>query len=224
MRRMRVVGGVVAAVLLVAGLVLTAAWLGRDDDDGGGGRRALPTPTAEPSVSPRPVAETRVVSAANRPCTPPARRPFVPVSVTVDGLGAHGVLAMGREANGATGVPPLTSTGKQQFAWDAPGVRPGSGQGNVLLNAHTWPDGSALGNHLLGALQGGELIAVHGADGQRLCYRVTARVEVPFDASSSRYYDDAGRPQVAIAVCSGTRLGPGAWTHRTLWFASPVSR
>jgi len=27
---------------------------------------------------------------------------------------------------------------------------------------------------------------------------------------------------VVIVVCSGERLGPGDWTHRTLWFASPV--
>jgi hypothetical protein len=221
-RRIRVVGGVVAVVLLVVAAILAATWLGGDN----GSRQTLPTltPTADISVSPRPVAQSRLVTAANRACTPVARRPFVPVSVTVGGLGAHAVLAMGREASGATGTPPLTSAGKQQFAWDAPGVRPGAQHGNVLLNAHTWPDGSALGNHLLGALQGGDLIAVSGAQGQRLCYRVTARVEVPFDASGSRYYDDAGRPQVAIAVCSGTRLGPGVWTHRTLWFASPVSR
>ena len=55
-----------------------------------------------------------------------------------------------RDAAGIPGVPPLSSAGKTVFAWDREqGIRPGDRRGNVLLNAHTWPDGSALGNRLL---------------------------------------------------------------------------
>jgi sortase (surface protein transpeptidase) len=107
------------------------------------------------------------------------------------------------------------------FAWDREqGIRPGDPAGNVLLNAHTWPDGSALGNRLLAGLQVGDRIVVRGAD-DRLCYRVTERVEVAADADMPRYYETAGPPQLAILVCSGRRLGPGKWEKRTVWFASP---
>jgi hypothetical protein len=107
------------------------------------------------------------------------------------------------------------------FAWDrAQGVRPGDTKGNVLLNTHTWPDGSALGNRLLAGLHEGDRIVVHG-DRSRLCYRVTARVEVPAARGMPRYYRVDGRPQLAIVVCSGRRLAPGVWDHRTVWFASP---
>ena len=34
-------------------------------------------------------------------------------------------------------------------AGDRGGVEPGSRKGHVLLNTHTWPDGSAMGNRLL---------------------------------------------------------------------------
>jgi sortase (surface protein transpeptidase) len=119
------------------------------------------------------------------------------------------------------GVPALTSRGKSVFAWDREqGIRPGDPAGNVLLNAHTWPDGSALGNHLLAGLQRGDRIVVTGTNA-RLCYRVTERVEVPAEREMPRYYTTDGPPQLAIVVCSGRRLGPGTWEKRTLWFASP---
>jgi hypothetical protein len=118
-------------------------------------------------------------------------------------------------------VPPVSTSGKSVFAYDrAQGIRPGSRAGNVLLNAHTWPDGSALGNRLLAGLHTGDLIAVDGG-GQRLCYRVTQRVEVPASADMPSYFATEGPPQLAIVVCSGRRFGPGDWENRTIWFASP---
>jgi hypothetical protein len=130
---------------------------------------------------------------------------------------------MRRDADGVPGIPPLTSSGKTEMAFDlGSGIRPGDTSGNALLNAHTWPDGSALGNKLLARLHEGDRIDVQGPLG-RICYRVTDRVEVPATDPGLRYYAKSGRPQVAIVVCSGKRLGPGDWTKRTLWFASPVA-
>lgn len=216
-----------ASLVVGAVIVLLAALVWSGD---GGPRRAAPLPSASPSPSPspsstppEPEAVTPVVPKRRAGCATTAREAFVPARVRVPGVGARDVVGLPRDASGTTGVPPVSTEGKSQFAWDAPGVRPGSSRGNVLLNAHTWPDGSALGNQLLEVLDRGDVIAVLGAEGQRLCYRVTDRVQVPFDAPGDRYYDAAGPAQVAIVVCSGTRLGPGAWTHRTLWFGTPVA-
>ena len=108
------------------------------------------------------------------------------------------------------------------FAWDLEqGTRPGDPRGNVIVNAHTWPDGSALGNRLLAALHPGDRVVVRGKD-VRLCYEVTERIEVPADTLMPRYYRKDGPPQLAILACSGKRLGPGIWTKRTVWFATPV--
>ena len=73
------------------------------------------------------------------------------------------MVSIPRDANGVPGVPPLTDAGKTEFAFDPDqGVRPGDRRGNVLLNAHTWPDGSGLGNQLLDGMRRGTMIVVSG--------------------------------------------------------------
>jgi hypothetical protein len=131
------------------------------------------------------------------------------------------VITPPRDAADLPGVAPLNSTGKTVFAWDRKqGIRPGDRRGNVLLNAHTWPDGSALGNQLLRSLDRGDRIVVRGAAGSRLCYRVTERVEVLAEDGLARYYARTGQHQLAIVVCSGRHLAPGVWEKRTVWFAT----
>ena len=155
-------------------------------------------------------------------------RGFRPTSLTIDGVvGSTKVLALGQDQHGVPRPPPLTERGKWQFAWDkASGVRPGGPEGVVRLTAHTYPrdgsSGSALGNLLLARLRTGAALEVSGAAGERLCYRVTRRVEVPANASLSGYYSTTGPPRLAILVCSGKRRGPGDWSHRTIWYALPA--
>ena len=181
---------------------------------------ATPTPAVTPSATPKPKAKAKAKAQAR--CAT-ATGAFTPRRITVPGvIHRAGVVMPARTPAGVPGVPPLTSAGKSLFAFDSQqGIRPGDPAGNVLLNAHTWPDGSALGNRLLAGLQRGERIIVHGAGGP-LCYRVTERVQVPGDEPMPRYYVTDGPPQLAIVVCSGRRLGPGVWEKRTVWFASPT--
>ncbi len=134
------------------------------------------------------------------------------------------VIALRREARNVPGTAPTTREGKSVMAFDLDsGIRPGDREGNALLNAHTWPDGTAIGNSLLAELDEGDRIIV-GADQGTICYDVSDRVEVLADspAAAQRYFAQSGPPQLAIVVCSGERLGPGVWTHRTIWYAAPV--
>ena len=208
----RVLLAVVLAVAVVAGLVVwVLASPGKDKSPA----RSAP-PSAEPTTSgPTPRAE-------GSGCPTRAARAFAPRTISVPGItGPTSVITPPRDAAGIPGIPPLSSAGKTVFAWDREqGIRPGDRRGNVLLNAHTWPDGSALGNQLLRSLDRGDRIRVRGANAQ-LCYRVTERVEVLAEDGLPRYYAKDGRPQLAIVVCSGRRLGPGVWEKRTIWFASP---
>lgn len=151
-------------------------------------------------------------------CLSPARRGFVPVTAKVAGR-TVAVLAMGRGQGGVPLAPPLTTSGKNSFAWDRYGPKPGSARGNVRFNAHTYPDGSALGNRLARRLQVGNRIILYGSS-TALCYRVTRKV-VTTPRRIGRYYRTTGSPKLAIIVCSGRRLGPGVWTHRTIWYAKP---
>ncbi|MGE5720598.1 MAG: class F sortase [Nocardioidaceae bacterium] len=223
MRRTAAVAtAVVVAVALAVGL---AWWVVTHDEPAPPSAAEGVGPTASPSASPP---SSPPPSPSTSPSPDPAcddvSRAFAPKAITVPGV-ARGVavLAPPRDANGVPGVPPLSGDGKAVFAWDREqGIRPGDTKGNVLLNAHTWPDGSALGNRLLADLQVGDRMVVHGGR-SRLCYRVTERVEVPADQRMLRYYKKDGPPQLAIVVCSGRRLGPGQWEKRTVWFASPAA-
>jgi hypothetical protein len=202
--------------------------------DGNGPAAAAGRTSAPPSSPPGAVSPSSVSTtpAAPTPSVAPAKakavtcspgsRPFEPRQISVPGVVRAATVVMPpRESGGVPGTPPLTTTGKTEFAYDrAQHVQPGDRAGNVLLNAHTWPDGTALGNHLLSGLQVGGRILVEGP-GTSLCYRVTQRVEVLASNGLASYYDRTGPPQLAIVVCSGRRLGPGIWTKRTVWFASP---
>jgi hypothetical protein len=206
-----------AAAGVIILLVGAALWLQSSRD-----RPSSGSATQAPSTS----ADTAPSRASTR-CRVPAH-PFRPVSVTVpDVVRGAPVVATGRDSSGVPGVPPLTDAGKRELAWDAGGVRPGDPHGHVLMNTHTWPDGTALGNALLTHLHVGDLVVVRGGRGLQQCYRVHQRLVVPFPDSPrrvlTRYYATTGTPRLALITCSGRRLGPGVWTHRTLWFARPVS-
>jgi len=179
------------------------------------------TPSSASSTTPAAPTPTVTPTKAKLTCSPGSGG-FDPRQITVPGVTRAATVVMPpRDAAGVPGTPPISTTGKTEFAYDrAQHVRPGDPAGNVLLNAHTWPDGTALGNHLLSGLQVGDRIVVVGAD-TRLCYHVTQRVEVLASKGLASYYDRKGPPQLAIVVCSGQRLGPGVWTKRTVWFASP---
>jgi len=165
---------------------------------------------------------------AQQPCAA-VDRAFRPTGLAIDGVaGPTRVLARGQDRYGVPTPPPLTARGRWQLAWDKrAGVRPGDDTGVVRLTAHTYPrdrtrqDAPALGNLLLERLRTGARLQVSGPAGTVLCYRVTRRQQVRADATLSGFYDTAGSPRLAILVCSGTRRGPGEWTHRTIWYATP---
>lgn len=222
-------GRAAVAAVLVAAVAVVTLWLVGEDRD----RPAESTEAATSAPDETDATATPSATASSAPARDTNTRDaacdtgtggVVPTTIAVPGVtGRVEVVTPPRDANGVPGVPPLTEAGKTVFAWDREqGIEPGDPAGNVLLNAHTWPDGSALGNTLLDGLHRGDRVVVLG-DGKRLCYRVTERVEVLAEDGLPRYYETDGPPQLAVVVCSGRRLAPGVWEKRTVWFASPVS-
>jgi len=217
-RRTVLVVALVAALILVLWFVLRPHPLGSD---------TVPQAPAAPVV---PAAQAIAAGdvLAPKPCYRPATTPFTPTRITVPGVTRDAtVLGLPRDSANVPQAPPISDVGKTQFAWSrSPDPMPGTAKGNVLLNAHTWPDGTALGNKLLAGLQLGDRIVVHGrsADGhaQTLCYRVTKRDVIVASDGSWEYYEREGPPQLALIVCSPPRLGPGNWLHRTIWYAAPL--
>lgn len=147
---------------------------------------------------------------------------FTPTHLDIAGLGGRTVVPVPRAANGQMGSPPVTAAGKSMVGWDTGGARPGSARGTVALDAHTWPDGTALGNQMLRGTGPGDVLVLSGG-GERLCYRVTKRREyVPSRAPLNRIFSRTDPHKLVFIVCSGTRLGPGNWTTRTVWYATPI--
>lgn len=154
-------------------------------------------------------------TASTSVCSTPARKGFVPTRANVAHVGRN--IAVYSVATG--GEPPLTTAGKAAFGWDHNGPKPGDAYGNVRFTAHTYPDGSALGNRMLKRLHLGARIILRGGT-STLCYRVT-RIKVTTPTRLGGYYSTTGKPKLAIVVCSGKRLGPSNWTNRTIWLAKP---
>lgn len=202
-------------VVLVVGTVIALAWTLWPDA----------TKVDKAEVDPAPAAQQVVAGTRLHPtvCGNPAKKPFVPKQISVAGVTSKAqVLALPRDGNNVPQAPPISNSGKTQFAWDRPTIKPGEKKGNVLINAHTWPDGTALGNHLLEHLDVGDRIVVHGKY-EELCYQVTKRTVIEAAKGSFEYYVQDGPPQLALIVCSAPRLGPGNWKNRTIWYASPIT-
>lgn len=204
----------VAAVLVLVVAVAVAAliaWM----------LRPQPAPGSSFDINSSPFELLSIPAPPPGVCANPSLKPFTPTSITIAHVVKNGqVLALPRDGHDVPNTPPTSA--KYTFAWDRPpGIKPGSDHGNVLLNAHTWPDNSAVGNAMLGKLNKGNRIILRGGKSE-ICYKVTKRVEVRASDGYPAYYDRTGTPKVALIVCSGQRLGPGNWTHRTIWFAEPI--
>jgi len=140
------------------------------------------------------------------------------------GTKTYKVVPVKRTRDGSIGTPPVTTAGKKLVGWD-PHRRPGTGSGSVILDAHTWPDGSALGNAMLKKLKKGAVITMTDGHGKGVCYRIDQRTSYPrAKVPRARMFRTWGHEQLVIVVCSGKRLGPGNWLRRTVWFGTPIAQ
>ena len=196
------------AVLVAVAVATSSFWL----STGG-------TATAQPVSA----AGTAATSAASG-CPSTLSKPLTPRRITIPNITYRAKVIMPQRLPGRVpGDPPLTDAGKEMFAFDKyTGIYPGSKFGVVRMNAHVWPDGSAVGNRMLKKMTIGKRIVVLGKT-KKICYRVVDKVVVDADKTLLRYYRLDGPPRLGIVVCSGKRLGPGVWTKRTVWFAKPSS-
>jgi len=153
------------------------------------------------------------------PCDGGATKPFTPMTADIDDVGQDLPIQPLPRDGDIPGVPPVNAT--HTVALDAPGPRPGAERGLVRLNAHTWPNGAALGNAMLARFDVGDVLTLR--DGAtKVCYRVTKRVEVDGYSTYDPFYALDGPSEFAFIVCSGRRLGPGNWDKRTIWFGKPI--
>ena len=119
------------------------------------------------------------------------------------------VVAPPRVATRVPGAPPLTTAGKEEFAWDLKqGIGPGDPHGHVLLNAHVWPDGSARRQPDARQAALGDRIVVIG-NATELCYRVVKRVQVLASVGLPGYYTKTGPPTAGLRGLLRQAARPG---------------
>jgi len=153
------------------------------------------------------------------PCEHGSTKPFAPTTIDIQHVRkGMPVVGLGRDGSDVPGVPPVSAT--HTVAWDAPGPKPGSESGLVRFNAHTWPNGAALGNEMLAHFSIGDILMLHSGT-TKLCYKVTKRVEVDGYSTYDPFFELNVPSEFAFIVCSGKRVGPGDWNKRTLWFGTP---
>jgi hypothetical protein len=204
----------IKAVALAVAVASVTSWVVVAADPGQPNRAyAMAAGTTTSTASP---------TATSRPCNV-VPHSFRPRTITMPHITRHAkVVTPPRVAKRVPGAPPLTTAGKEMFAYDLKqGIEPGDPHGHVLLNAHVWPDGSAVGNRMLAKLHKGDRVVVFGKY-LKLCYRVVKRVTVLASVGLPGYYRKTGPPRLAFVTCSGKRLGPGRWTKRTVWYAAPM--
>ena len=206
----------IKSVALAVAVASVTSWVVVAADPGQSNRAyamAAGTTTSTATASP---------TATTRPCNV-VPHSFRPRTITMPHITRHAkVVTPPRVSRRVPGAPPLTAAGKEMFAYDLKqGIEPGDPHGHVLLNAHVWPDGSAVGNRMLAKLHKGDRVVVFGKY-LKLCYRVVKRVTVLASVGLPGYYTKTGPPRLAFVTCSGKRLGPGRWTKRTVWYAAPM--
>ena len=179
------------------------------------------TSPSPPSVQPETQASSQSSVAPSTPSETILYRAFLPEAVVV-GDAQHFVQRLPRiEVEGGVSSPVPLGDSPDVYAWDEESAKPGSSRGVAIFTAHTWPPPQqAVGNQLLARLRVGDPLSVKG-ESVSATYRVYKRVSGPLaDYPVNEVLDMRGKPSLAITVCSGTRVGPGDWTERTVWFAS----
>lgn len=170
-------------------------------------------------------------AAAGRSATPPAPErarpappgPGVPSHITIPTVGVDTtVIALGLDGHGAPAAPPADQ--RRAVAWYDLGPMPGSASGNVLMNGHTYLDGSAVFNGL-STIKVGDPVVVTVPAG-RIAYDVQSVRQVG-KADYPRVMADAvndfsGPPRLVLTTCSGD-WDPTRRTHLdvTVVFAAP---
>ena len=158
--------------------------------------------------------------AQSRPHTPvaqadgPACRSGAPQRVVYPALGVDAAVErIGIDGSaGSSAVKRLGNpTDITRIGWYAEGPRPGSGTGTVLLDGHTYRDGSAVfGEDFPTRARPGQVVQTVQRDGSVCSYRVQrvwpavdARRDYPRIVASEDLYSEDGPERLFLATCGG---------------------
>lgn len=122
---------------------------------------------------------------------------------------------------------------RTQAGWYSAGPRPGAGTGTVLVNGHTYHDGSAIFKESFASqIADGQRIDIKQDNGsvcsyqvQRVWRDVDAKTEYPGIVESQNLYDFSGPERLFLATCGGP-FDPSIQNYNkiSLLVATPIDR
>ncbi|WP_394276755.1 class F sortase [Luteococcus sp.] len=191
----------------------------------GGSSMGAGQPTGQTSASPQPSGAASPAPPAG--CSTDFSR-MTPTRATVGDLVRDTpVLSLGVAKDGSVATPPFSQP--NSIGWYNLGPRPGDVTGKVVLTAHTFRNGGALGNAMHASKDGlrpGDVIRISDASGRTLCYRYTTSTKIAvkdYDPDSTVLYDAKGRHQLAIVTCWDFDARREHWDSRIIYYAEPIT-
>ena len=130
-------------------------------------------------------------------------------------------------------LPLGTPTDRTKAGWYAAGPRPGSGTGTVLIDGHTYRNGSAIFKEDFAArIATGQLVQLRQDNGSTCSYRITkvwreisSANAYPRLVASQHLYDFAGPERLLLATCGGSwNAVAGNYDDISVVLAAPVAR
>lgn len=227
------VATVLAVILLVAGGLYLAR--PKDDPSAASSSPASSKPAPEPEASGK-TSSTKPSTSESSPaleCTTTTEG-FAPVSYTFEGSMNvdEKILALGEDKSGNIAAPPPAE--KRTAAWWMNGPKPGT-PGKTILSIHTYRKGGALGNEMYeggeSQLKPGDLIKLHGENGEVACYEFTEAKRImveDYDPDSDVMIDWDGESEVAIIICwdfdkdADEEAGEDPWESRVFFYGKLV--
>ncbi|NHB83961.1 class F sortase [Tessaracoccus sp. HDW20] len=230
---------IIALVVVIAIAVGLLIWgvtsRGGDTPDAG--------PTTTPVVTTTNSAVEPVAPARRRHRHPPDGNPsvagctavtegFVPDRFTIERFDAdERVVALNLDKQGNIAAPPLNEP--RMAAWWSGGPKPGADKGRAILTIHTYRTGNALGNEFFrdgqSHFQPGDLLKLHGPDGQVQCYeysdaqKITVADYAEIADTSTMMYDPDGPPSLSIIICWDFEKATEVWNSRVFFNFTPVT-
>ena len=123
-------------------------------------------------------------------------------------------------------MPSPPKSDRRSAAWWRGGPKPGADHGKIVLTIHTYRPSlrPALGNELFrggkSALRPGDILKVHGSNGQIVCYQFTEASKVKvrdYDPDSTLMHDSRGPSAAVIVICWDFNTSSKHWDSRVFF-------
>jgi hypothetical protein len=189
-----------------------------------------PDNTGGPIATPLAPTDTgpRTPALAPPPPAPPPQSPCQPTRFTLSDLGIDAsVVRLGLTPEGDLGTP--RDADKKRAGW-FPSVLAGSPRGTVLMDGHTYHDGSALFSMSFERqVRTGMVMTLSCPAGAVFRYRIA---EVVLDLSPAGFtafvekrslYAADGPAQLVMITCTDYDVARRVWAHRAVLVATPIT-